>query len=52
MEQISQFELASDYSPTGDQPQAIDALVEGVKKEQFKPYLESQEVERHSLLQM
>ncbi|HSG83008.1 MAG: excinuclease ABC subunit UvrB [Nitrosopumilus sp.] len=32
MEQISQFELASDYTPTGDQPQAIDALVDGVKK--------------------
>ncbi len=32
MEQTSQFELASDYSPTGDQPQAIDALVKGVKK--------------------
>ncbi len=32
MEQISQFELESDFEPTGDQPQAIDALVEGVKK--------------------
>ena len=32
MEQISEFELASDYAPTGDQPQAIDALVKGVKK--------------------
>ncbi len=32
MEQISKFELASDFEPTGDQPQAIDALVEGVKK--------------------
>ena len=32
MEQISQFELASDFVPTGDQPQAIDTLVEGVKK--------------------
>ncbi|MEX0862446.1 excinuclease ABC subunit UvrB [Nitrosopumilus sp.] len=32
MEQIPEFELASDYVPTGDQPQAIDALVEGVKK--------------------
>ena len=27
-----QFELVSDYAPTGDQPQAIDALVKGVKK--------------------
>ncbi len=32
LEQIPQFELASDFEPTGDQPQAIDALVEGVKK--------------------
>ena len=32
MEQTLQFELASDYVPTGDQPQAIDALVKGVKK--------------------
>ena len=32
MEQISQFELVSDFDPTGDQPQAINALVEGVKK--------------------
>ncbi len=32
MEQISQFELTSDFEPTGDQPQAIDVLVEGVKK--------------------
>ncbi|QLH03194.1 excinuclease ABC subunit B [Nitrosopumilus cobalaminigenes] len=32
MEQVSKFELASDYTPTGDQPQAIDALVKGVKK--------------------
>lgn len=26
------FKLVSDYKPTGDQPQAIDALVEGVNK--------------------
>ena len=26
------FELVSEYGPTGDQPQAIDTLVEGVKK--------------------
>ena len=32
MKQISQFELTSDFEPSGDQPQAIDALVEGVKK--------------------
>lgn len=32
LEQLSQFELESDYSPTGDQPQAIESLVKGVKK--------------------
>ena len=32
MAQVSEFELASDFMPTGDQPQAIDKLVEGVKK--------------------
>ncbi len=32
LKQISQFELASDFDPTGDQPRAIDTLVEGVKK--------------------
>ena len=32
MKQISKFKLASDYTPTGDQPQAIDALVDGVRK--------------------
>ncbi|WP_048097468.1 excinuclease ABC subunit UvrB [Candidatus Nitrosopumilus salaria] len=32
MEQSLHFELVSEYGPTGDQPQAIDALVEGVKK--------------------
>ena len=32
MTQVSEFELASDFAPTGDQPQAIDRLVEGVEK--------------------
>ena len=32
MKQTSQFELVSDFVPTGDQPQAINTLVEGVKK--------------------
>lgn len=32
LEQISKFELVSDYVPTGDQPQAIDSLVKGVRK--------------------
>ncbi|MBA4454196.1 MAG: excinuclease ABC subunit UvrB [Nitrosopumilaceae archaeon] len=32
MQQLREFELHSDFSPTGDQPQAIDSLVRGVKK--------------------
>ena len=32
MQQIHKFELVSEFEPTGDQPQAIDALVEGVEK--------------------
>ncbi|MHA7734805.1 excinuclease ABC subunit UvrB [Nitrosopumilus sp. S6] len=31
LEQITQFDLVSEYVPTGDQPQAIDQLVRGVK---------------------
>ncbi|MBO4261964.1 MAG: DEAD/DEAH box helicase family protein, partial [Clostridia bacterium] len=29
---MSEFKLKSPFKPTGDQPQAIDSLVEGVKK--------------------
>lgn len=32
LEQLSKFELVSDFEPTGDQPQAIDELVKGVEK--------------------
>ena len=32
MQQSRKFELVSEFEPTGDQPQAIDALVDGVKK--------------------
>ncbi|KEQ56327.1 UvrABC system protein B [Marine Group I thaumarchaeote SCGC AAA799-E16] len=39
MEQITQFELASEYAPTGDQPQAIDALVKGVKNKTVQTLL-------------
>jgi Helicase subunit of the DNA excision repair complex len=52
LEQISQFELSSDFIPTGDQPQAIDALVKGVKKEPFKLYLELLEAVKLFQLQM
>jgi excinuclease ABC subunit B len=39
LEQTSRFELISDYSPTGDQPQAIDELVKGVKKKTIQTLL-------------
>ncbi len=29
---MDHFELVSEYAPTGDQPQAIEALVDGFKK--------------------
>ena len=29
---MDQFVLKSEYTPTGDQPQAIDALVEGIER--------------------
>ena len=32
LQQIQKFDLYSEFSPTGDQPQAIDTLVKGVKK--------------------
>ena len=39
LEQITQFELASEYAPTGDQPQAIDTLVKGVKNKTVQTLL-------------
>ena len=39
MQQIHKFELVSEFEPTGDQPQAIDALVEGVKKKTIQTLL-------------
>ncbi len=36
MQQVQKFDLHSEFIPTGDQPQAIDALVEGVKKGQVQ----------------
>jgi excinuclease ABC subunit B len=39
LQQISKFHLVSDYVPSGDQPQAIDALVEGVKKKSVQTLL-------------
>ena len=39
LEQKSKFELVSEYVPTGDQPQAIDALVKGVKNRDVQTLL-------------
>jgi excinuclease ABC subunit B len=33
LQQIHRFELVSEFNPTGDQPQAIDALTQGVSKQ-------------------
>ncbi|PMP83183.1 MAG: hypothetical protein C0175_02240, partial [Caldisericum exile] len=29
---MEEFKLVSDFKPTGDQPEAIDKLVQGIKK--------------------
>lgn len=39
MQRLGGFELSCDYFPTGDQPQAIDFLVKGVKKNQIQTLL-------------
>ena len=39
MESTSKFELVCEYSPTGDQPQAIDELVQGVNKKTVQTLL-------------
>jgi len=39
LQQIHKFELVSEFEPTGDQPQAIDVLVEGVKKKTIQTLL-------------
>jgi len=39
LQQIQKFDLYSEFSPTGDQPEAIDTLVEGVKKGKIQTLL-------------
>ena len=39
MQQIQGFELVSEYSPTGDQPEAIEKLVNGVRKNKIQTLL-------------
>jgi len=36
LQQVQKFDLHSEFSPTGDQPQAIDTLVKGVMKGQIQ----------------
>jgi excinuclease ABC subunit B len=36
LQQIQKFDIHSDFVPTGDQPQAIDTLVQGVQKGQVQ----------------
>ncbi len=36
LQQVQKFDLHSEFTPTGDQPQAIDALVKGVEKGQVQ----------------
>jgi excinuclease ABC subunit B len=39
LQQIQGFQLKSEYIPTGDQPQAIDELVKGVRKNKIQTLL-------------
>ncbi len=39
MLQSQSFEISSEFQPTGDQPQAIDLLVEGVRKKKIQTLL-------------
>ena len=39
LQQLHRFELVSEFGPTGDQPEAIDALVSGVKKQKVQTLL-------------
>jgi len=39
LQQIHKFELVSEFGPTGDQPQAIDKLVDGVKQSKIQTLL-------------
>ncbi|MEX0657293.1 MAG: excinuclease ABC subunit UvrB [Nitrosopumilaceae archaeon] len=39
MQQIPSFQIVSDYQPTGDQPQAIESLVRGVRQNKVQTLL-------------
>ena len=46
------FKLLSEYDPQGDQPKAIDDLVQGIEKSyRFKLFWALRAQERHSLWQ-
>ena len=36
LQQLQKFDLHSEFEPTGDQPQAIDTLVDGVTKKKIQ----------------
>ena len=39
MQQLQKFEISSDFQPTGDQPEAIDSLVQGVDRKKIQTLL-------------
>ena len=39
LQQIQEFQLVSDYKPTGDQPEAINQLVKGVQEKKIQTLL-------------
>ncbi|ABK77178.1 excinuclease helicase subunit [Cenarchaeum symbiosum A] len=39
MQQVRKFDLVSEFAPTGDQPEAIDALASGVRKKSLQTLL-------------
>ena len=39
VQQVQGFKLESEYSPTGDQPEAIEQLVNGVRKNKIQTLL-------------
>ena len=52
MQKINEFKLYSDFEPTGDQPDAIDTLVKGIRNKENQTLLGVTGVEKHSQLPM
>ena len=49
LQQLQKFDLHSEFEPTGDQPQAIDTLVDGVNKKKIQGYIDLAESETMDL---